>query len=256
MPLFIFDTETIPDRAAYARILHMPPSSSLTDVIQEWESAQRPFKAGLQQLVSLAAAWISDDGIIQRLDTLGSPDDYEISALRTFFDAIQTHHPVLAGWNTSGYDLPVLLTRALKHHIPVGDYYTYHAPYDGYTKRYSVKDHRDIMDLASFYRATAPLKLDEAAALLDIPGKLDTAGDQVTDLYTTGQLETIHAYCQHDVLTTAAVYAAMALHRGWWTAQVFATFTDSLTEFLEIHAGTHWDLWADAYHALHPVSLA
>ena len=98
-------------------------------------------------------------------------------------------------------------------------------------------------DLQSFFRATTVLSLHEMAAILGIPGKLGTDGSQVLDLYQAGDREQIHAYCQHDVLTTAWVYRYLAVHRGWWTADHGARFDASAQAFLEAQPGTHWDAW-------------
>lgn len=244
MPHLVFDLETIPNAPVYARLLGLPPETPLPALQAAWEQSGRPFKAELQQIVSCAAAWIADDGTLQRLTTLGPASEQE--AVTQFFATVRQHHPILVGWNTSGFDLPVLLTRALVYGVEVGDFYRYHVPYDGYLKRYSDKDHRDLMDLQAFFRATTPLSLDEMAGLLGIPGKLGTDGSQVLDLFQAGDLDAIHAYCQHDVLTTAWIYRYLAVHRGWWTPDHGARFDASAQAFLAAQTGTHWDVWRAA----------
>jgi len=149
LPTLVFDCETIPNSTAYAMRLNLPEITPLSALETAWLNANLPFKPELQRIVSLAVAWIADDGTLQRLRTLG-PD--EPDALREFFHAM-TLHPVLTGWNTSGFDLPVLLTRALVHHISVGEFYTH----GDYLKRYVDRSHRDLMDLQSHYGATARL---------------------------------------------------------------------------------------------------
>ena len=238
MATLVFDCETIPDLAVYARLLHLPPGLALHEYEAAWQSAEKPFKAELQQIVSLAVAWIAENGALQKIATLG-PD--ESTALQQFFQTLMQHHPILVGWNTSGFDLPVILTRALVHHVDVGDFFQHGLPYNGYLKRYADKDHRDLMDLQSFYRAAMPLSLDEMATLLGIPGKLDTAGSQVSALYEAGDHQRIHDYCQHDVLTAAWVYRYMAVQRGWWKVEDGQRFDESAQRFLQAHAGTHWD---------------
>ena len=238
MPTLIFDCETIPDTKVYARLLHMNEGLPLHVYEEAWQQAEKPFKAQLQQIVSLAVAWIADNGALQKIATLG-PE--ESTALGQFFQTVNLHHPVLVGWNTSGFDLPVILTRALVQHVDVGDFFRHGLPYQGYLKRYADKDHRDLMDLQSSYRATLPLSLDEMATLLGVPGKLDTAGNQVSALYEAGERQRIHDYCQHDVLTTAWVYRYMAVHRGWWDEAEGQRFDETAERFLQSHHGTHWD---------------
>jgi predicted PolB exonuclease-like 3'-5' exonuclease len=122
-----------------------------------------------------------------------------------------------------------------------GDFTRFGAPYDGYLKRYSEKLHRDLMDIQAVFRATTPLKLDEMAVLLGVPGKLDTEGSQVSVLYAAGLVDGIQVYCQHDVLTTAWVYRYLAVHRGWWSPEAGERFDTSVSAFLETRASTHWD---------------
>ncbi len=243
MPTLVFDCETIPDITAYAHLLGRSPETPLLELEADWIQADRPFKPLLQQIVSLAAAWIQDDGTLSRLATLGTT---EAEAVTQFFDMVSHYHPILVGWNTQGFDLPVLLTRATVHQIPIGDFTRFGAPYDGYLKRYSEKLHRDLMDIQAVFRATMPLKMDEMAVLLGVPGKLDTNGSQVSVLYAAGSFDRIHAYCQHDVLTTAWVYRRMAVSRGWWTADQAERFDTSAADFLAAQAGSHWDVFREA----------
>jgi predicted PolB exonuclease-like 3'-5' exonuclease len=248
MPTLIFDCETVPDWDAYARILGMAVTDGPSALAQAWAAAERPFKPALQQVVALAIAWIADDGTLQRLRAL---DGDEATMIQQWFHAVAHTHPVIAGWNTSGFDVPVLLTRALIHQIPVGDFYTVGQPYDGYLKRYSDRHHRDLMDLQAHFGATSRLSLDEMAALLGIPGKLDTHGNDVLSLYTAGDPDRIAAYCAHDVLTTAWVYARMAVHRGWWTGAQGDQFATSARAWVTTQPDPHWTPWvarAEAYH--------
>ena len=83
--------------------------------------------------------------------------------------------------------------------------------------------------------------MDEAAALFGIPGKLDTTGADVLVLYEAGEMAAIHVYCQHDVLTTAWIYARMAISRGWWSPAQANQWEASVPAFLDHHQGTHWD---------------
>lgn len=56
MAILVFDIETVPDYAAYARLLGLPADTQEALLEEAWTAAQRPFKAELQQIVSLAAA--------------------------------------------------------------------------------------------------------------------------------------------------------------------------------------------------------
>ena len=89
MATLVFDCETIPDLAVYARLLHLPHGLALHEYEAAWQSAEKPFKAELQQIVSLAVAWIAENGTLQKIATLG-PD--ESTALQQFFQTLTQHH--------------------------------------------------------------------------------------------------------------------------------------------------------------------
>jgi len=231
--ILIFDVETVPNAEAYRTLLDLPPDSTrVSDLEQAW-GPDRPFKPGLQQVVAIACSWIDSHGIFSGLKALGSPHDPEKVLIDSFFEIIQSRHPRLVGWNSSGFDLPVLITRALVHNIAAPDFYRVGQPYHGYLKRYDDEGHLDLMDQLSLFRATTPLKLDEIAVLLHIPGKLAVTGDAVSDLVDQGALETVRHYCETDVLTTSLVFGRYALHRGWWDLDHHQHFEQSLQRFLE-----------------------
>ncbi len=104
--------------------------------------------------------------------------------------------PQLAGWNSGGFGLPVLIYRAMVHHITaLGFYWAGANPYQGYRKRFDEDWHIDLMDILNSYGASARLKLDEMAAVIGVPGKIGVDGSQVLPLYQAGQLEPIRTYC-------------------------------------------------------------
>lgn len=228
----VLDTETIPDVRAYARILHLPVTTPPAEVVAAWEAAKRPFKPLLQQIVAVACAWISDTGALQRIGALTGD---EAQMVADFFGLVAAQHPILVGWNTSGYDLPVLATRAAVHGLAIGSFYPW-----GYTKRYAEDVHKDLMDLQTHFQSRLALKLDEAAALFGVPGKLDLNGAGVWDTWCAGDEDHIRRYCCTDVLTTAWVFARLAPTRGWWTPTQAATFEASARAWLAQHSAAPW----------------
>jgi predicted PolB exonuclease-like 3'-5' exonuclease len=139
--------------------------------------------------------------------------------VRDFFHIVEEVKPRLVGWNSTAFDLPTLIYRAMRHEIAVPLFYRIGEPYHSYRKRYDEELHLDLMDLLSGYGASARVSLDEAALLLNVPGKMGVDGHHVLELYETGALERIRQYCTHDVLTTTLVFMAYAFHRGWLTRE-------------------------------------
>ncbi len=231
--VLIFDVESVPNAQAYGALLGISTEAmNPTDLEQAW-GPDRPFKPGLQQVVAIACSWIDGQGRFSGLRSLGDAQDSERVLVESFFDIVRSRHPRLAGWNTGGFDLPVLITRALAHNIAAPDFYQAGQPYHGYLRRYDDEGHLDLMDQLSFFRASSPLKLDEAAAILQVPGKLDVAGNDVSRLVSEGQMDSVRHYCETDVLTTSLIFGRYARHRGWWDADHHQDFERSVEHFLE-----------------------
>ena len=107
--------------------------------------------------------------------------------------------PVLIGFNTSGFDLPVLRYRALALGVampallgPEGRDYTY---------RYGTA-HIDLCERLSGFRATSPPSLAEACALLGIPAKAGMNGLDVEPAMAGGRGTEVARYCETDVAAT------------------------------------------------------
>ncbi|MDA8205162.1 MAG: 3'-5' exonuclease [Thermaerobacter sp.] len=226
--VLVFDCETIP----------LIESSD--------ETAVKPL---FQQIVAIAGAWINPSGVIQRLAALGQPSWSEAELVREFFKIVSERHPQLVGWNSGGFDLPVLVYRAMVHGIAAPAFYLHGEPYHGYRKRYDEESHIDLMDVLSFYGASTRAKLDEMALLLGVPGKLGVDGSQVAELYAAGDLKTIRAYCETDVLTTALVYSRYAIHRGWWDEAQLHSFELSLAALLDASSDAQWQAFRDQWRS-------
>ncbi|MCY0879484.1 MAG: 3'-5' exonuclease [Firmicutes bacterium] len=222
----VFDIETIPDATLGRRWLGAKAGESDAGVRQAMLAARREetghsdfLKPPFHQVVAIAAALIDETGDIRRLGPLGQASDAEAELVRHFFRIVEEVKPCLVGWNSAAFDLPTLIYRAMRHEIAVPLFYRIGEPYHSYRKRYDEALHLDLMDLLSGYGASARVSLEEAALLVNVPGKLGVDGHQVIELYEAGDLERIRHYCTHDVLTTTLVFAAYAYHRGWLTEE-------------------------------------
>ncbi len=190
--------------------------------------------------MAIAGAWIAPNGALRQSRALGDPKWSEAELVREAFRIICEGHPRLVGWNTSGFDLPVLIYRAMRHQIAAPAFYQHGEPYHGYRKRFDEESHIDLMDMLSNYGASARLKLDEMATTLGIPGKLEVDGSQAWPLYQASNIEAIRTYGMSNVLTTTLIYAHYALHRGWWDETQATTFKESVATWLDAQAGHDW----------------
>ncbi len=259
----IFDIETIPDSRAGRRWLNL--SGELSDsAVREAMLAKRAQETGassflkpaFHQVVAIAAGIVDDSGALRKVTALGTPDGDEIHLVGEFFRIIKESRPHLVGWNSGGFDLPVLALRGMLYSIPARAYYQQGEPYHGYRKRFDEESHIDLMDLLSGYGASARMSLDEMAAVLGFPGKLDTHGSDVLELYESGAIQAIRSYCETDVMTTALIFAQYARHREWMDADQAMTFERSVENFLAERNETHWRSFQDRWRSLRDVPHA
>ena len=97
---------------------------------------------------------------------------------------------MLVSWNGSGFDLPVLTYRALRHDVQAPRYWETGDEEQGfrcnnYLGRFHWR-HIDLMDVLSGYQGRGRVGLDKMAQLLGLPGKLGMSGEAVWDAWLEG----------------------------------------------------------------------
>lgn len=151
-----------------------------------------------------------------------STEEMEEAEMLRRLEALFRAQPVLVGFNTSGFDVPVLRYRALALGVPMpallgpeGRDYTY---------RYGTA-HIDLCDRLSGYRATTPPSLAEACALLGIPAKGGMSGWEVEPAMATGRGAAVAEYCETDVAATYLLWLR------WMQAMGAAGVPEDLSAF-------------------------
>jgi predicted PolB exonuclease-like 3'-5' exonuclease len=229
MHCFSFDIETVPDVELGRDWLGL---NGLSDedvatamTFKRQQSAGTDFLPLHQhRIVAISVALRSQDGF--RVWSLGDLESDEAELVRRFFDGIDRYTPDLVSWNGSGFDLPVLHYRALKHGVQAPRYWENGErdrdfKWNNYLGRYHWR-HVDLMDVLANYNNRAYAKLDEIAVMLGFPGKLGMSGDKVWDTYLSGGLDKIRDYCETDVINTWLVYLRFQHMRGYLDATELA----------------------------------
>ncbi|WP_201535023.1 3'-5' exonuclease [Psychrobacter ciconiae] len=215
-PVLVFDIETAPDIAAARRIY--PELSKLTDAdalsaltaIRVQESGRSFMRLPFQRIVCISFLYVKN-GVIS-LRSLSAEQLSEKDILQTFFRAFQDakNLPQLVSWNGSGFDIPVLLYRAMLYELSVpllfeeGDTIR-EMRFDNYVNRYHNR-HLDLMDRFSQFGASARQSMDIVASLYGLPGKTDVDGSMVGALVVNNDWQTLTKYCESDVLNTWLIY--------------------------------------------------
>jgi predicted PolB exonuclease-like 3'-5' exonuclease len=221
MHCFSFDIETVPDVEFGRRMLELgdlPDEDVATAMTfkQLQKSGSEFLPLHQHRVVAISVALRTGDSF--KVWSLGDEESGEAELVRRFFDGIERYSPDLVSWNGSGFDLPVLHYRALRHGIQAPRYWETgdtdrEFKWNNYLGRFHWR-HVDLMDVLAGYQVRGRASLDETAVLLGFPGKLGMSGAKVWDKYLDGGIGEIRDYCETDVLNTWLVYLRFEFMRG------------------------------------------
>jgi 3'-5' exonuclease len=234
--LWVFDAEWVPDAATGRRVYSLPAEMPDAEVIDHMyqmgggtEEIPRPFlKTVLSRVVSISA--------IKRTATKSHPVTLELRSLpeageapldeRTliskFLDAVGKVKPQLVGFNVRGADLPILVQRAMALGIAAPAFCKRpDRPWDGVDYFHNAGD--GVVDLMEVFgmRGRGSPSLHELASAAGIPGKMDTAGEQVYELWRAGDMRRIVEYNEFDVISTYLVWLRGAHLAGFLSPHEF-----------------------------------
>ncbi len=159
-------------------------------------------------------------------------DGDEREILGAFAAAMDRKRPTVVGWNSRGYDVPVIDARCRRHGIQFAWAHSYDARY-----RYSEKASFDLKDYLANNGAARSWKLDVEARSMGLPGKMDVCGDDVVAMVATGRLAEVGAYCMSDVAQTAFVLLRVLLCRGSMPLERYRVAARALAEACTAHGG-------------------
>lgn len=235
--IFSFDVEWIPDPLAAARLFGCPirtPGEREQAIHRLWEhggaSEENPqpyLKTVLCRVVTLAGILREKkqgaQGPSLRMISLplrcDTPwEDQEKSILQGFFESVGSKKPQLVGYNSAEADVPILVQRAIVNGLSCPGFARRpDKPWEGVDYFSTHGDHSvDLAPILGRFRQMP--SLNEVARLSGIPGKIDTHGGGVAELWLQGRLEEILAYNECDALTTHLVWARMAHFGGFLSA--------------------------------------
>jgi hypothetical protein len=221
MHCFSFDIETVPDVEFGRRFWNLeglPDDEVATAMMfkRQQQTGSDFLPLHLQRIVAISVTFRSKDTF--KVWTLGDEAADEAEIVQRFFDGIERYTPDLVSWNGSGFDLPVLHYRALKHNIQAPRYWETGEndrdfKWNNYMSRFHWR-HVDLMDVLAGFQPRGRASLDQMAVLLGFPGKLGMSGDMVWDKYLEGGIGEIRNYCETDVLNTWLCFLRFEFMRG------------------------------------------
>lgn len=222
---FAFDVETVPDVEAGRRLYGLEglDDRSVAKAMHQLrvqESGREFLRLYLHRVVAVS-------GVLRRRDrsgenkyikirTFGTPESSERELVAAFFKLVDFCAPTLITWNGGGFDLPLLVYRALHHGVSAGRYFETSAPdfrFNNYLNRYHER-HTDLMDVFSGHQFRGAAPLDELSRFLGLPGKGGMSGKDVEGRYFDGGIDAIRNYCETDALLTWLIFLRFDRLRG------------------------------------------
>lgn len=248
--VIVFDIETVVDADAACRLLRQPELDdagarhALSDYFLQKTDGRNDFaRQPFHQVVAISYAHLihepGDEGtelLIRRLASGGDSKSSERELLEGFFQLIETRAPQLVSFNGRGFDVPVLKYRAMVHGLSCSRWFNQGDKWNNYDARYSQDYHLDLLEVLSDHGASARCSMDEVAAAFNVPGKLETAGDNVRELFESGQIDAIRNYCETDVCSTLLIYLRQQLFSGALTEGAYARALLGVRNYLEAEA--------------------
>ncbi len=241
----VFDIETIVDGRLVQRIRY-PDQPELTPAqavakyraqLLEASHGKSDFVPHTFQLpVSIAIAKVGADLSLQDVRTLDRPKFRPQVITRTFWKGWQSYgQPTLVTFNGRFFDLPVLELAAYRYGLSVPAWFQSTGPsYQQPRNRYNGQAHLDLQDVISNHGAVMVNGgLNLCAQLLGKPGKMDTKGSMVQDLWERGEHLRIDDYCMCDALDTYFVFLRTRVLSGHLTLEEERQLVDQARVWIE-----------------------
>ena len=241
-PILVFDIETVADTEAARRIypqlatLNEADTLSALTAIRTQEAGHDFMRLPLQRIVCISALYIKDGKL--SLFSLTADKFSEKDILAKFFRAFNDIEtlPQLISWNGSGFDIPVLIYRAMQYDLSAPWLFEEgerikNMRFDNYVNRFHTR-HLDLMDRFSQYGASRREAMDIVASLYGLPGKTDVDGSMVGKLVSDNDWQTLSIYCESDVMNTWLIYLRWLRLTGQLSSQDFVAWQQQSYDYL------------------------
>ncbi len=270
--LFSFDVEWVPDPKAaqmlYGLVDDGSPQRTHDAFRKMWAEAgakpemPRPWiKTCLCRVVSICGIFREQGaggGVTLKLvsipaDASDAEKCSEPHVLDMFLKGVGGRQPQLVGYNSANADVPIIVQRAIVHGLDSHGFAKRpEKPWEGTDYFSTAGDfHVDLAKSLAWGKDTP--RLHEIATVSGIPGKIDTAGDQVWDLYLQGRTDQIVAYNECDAFTTHLLWARMARFAGLLSEKAYAQEQEAVRALLTESASqgkAHLKIYLDKWDEL------
>lgn len=244
----VFDIETISDASLIRQIFFQNQSLSDVETLkklqnQRLEEGKSDFIPATFQLpISLAFAGVNEKFDLIGIATLDRPHFRPQEIAKQFWNIWSNRmHPTLVTYNGRGFDIPLLEQCAFRYGLSIPAWFSQNGPsYQQARNRYNSNSHFDIMEFMSNFGASRQDGgLNLSATLLGKPGKMETSGGMVQELWNQGEKLRIDDYCLCDSLDTYFVFLRTQVMLGKLTLEEELEKVEGARLFLENQVETY-----------------
>lgn len=209
----VFDVESVPDGRLIKTVKYPGEDISEDEAIAKFQDEILKLTDGrsnfipvtFQYPVCVVIAKVDENFAVREIVSLDEGNFSAEEMSRKFWFGVEVLYKKasLVSFNGRGFDVPILELMAYRYGHEASRHLT-----DKFGTRFRFGNRH--LDLQEFMSNNHAIKmtggLNMLAKVLGLPGKMDTAGDQVYDLFKEGKMETINNYCFHDVLDTYLIF--------------------------------------------------
>ena len=238
----VFDCETIPDieliKSTF-KVLGNNDFEISKEALKQYELEKETtfLPVPYHKVVAISAVIAKDNGDFTKVNSIEGENEEQ--KIKSFLDFIDKRNPKLISYNGRGFDLPMLMIRAMKYNLTCPAYFETDnraknkSKWENYRTRYSDKFHLDLKDHICDFGAVRSVKLDLLCKMANIPGKFDVSGDQVMELFYNQKYKEIKEYCESDVLNTYWLFLKYQLLKGKITKDEYSNFLKNMANKLD-----------------------
>jgi predicted PolB exonuclease-like 3'-5' exonuclease len=254
----VFDIESVPDGELIKKVRYPREEISTAEAIAKYQAELLESSDGVsnfipvtfQYPVSLCIAKVAEDFSLKEIVSLDDPEFRASEIARKFWFGCETlyKNASLVTFNGRGFDIPLMELMAYRYGITAKRHFT---DKFGTRFRHGTK-HIDLQEFLSNYTAIRMNGgLNLLAKVLGKPGKMETKGSEVYELYCEGKFAQINDYCSHDVLDTYFVFLRTRVMLGELELEKEQDLVKKTKEYLEENAEarpafrTYLDNWGD-----------
>ncbi len=231
----VYDIESVTDKNLLQKVLY-PDIEDAQDAykkhIDELAEENREFvNPAFHQPVSIAVMGLNDAFEILKIGLLGKEERSPEAIVQHFWETYNQTSPTLIDYNGKGFDLRLLELWAFRLGIQINSsFFTKFGP----RYRFDENSHLDLHEFLTNYGAIRYRGgLDLFAKLIDKPGKMDTKGHMVQELYDQQNFFEIDDYCLGDTMDTYFVFLRTLVMRGMIDSEREARLCDEAMQHME-----------------------